>query len=535
MSPRLTVELPETVPPARPTHLTPAAAVIAAAAALVVALGLAHQPADPPADLSRSLGVLDEGIWSHNAVNSSLFGSARLDGLNPMYVTSAPHLLMRASYAWFGVGIVQTRLPSIGLAALAVLVVGWLWARRDALAGAVAATLLATTYLFLAYSRLGLLETPAAALATTALACLVVGMERGSLPVGGAGGALLAVAVTSKLQIAAGALGILGGLGLWAALHRRSGGARALAAAGVGFLAVGSAWALYVAAHLDAAVRAEWRQHALGIGLHPRDWIRNLVAYPGASDGFGTHARPLLLASATGLVLQAVAVTLRRHRPGPLQFAAAGWAVVMLGALAVTSYRPNRYAVLALPALALVAAGGIPALRSLGGARLAGRRGRIAVAAVALTGTAAAAALGLASWSRWAANPEWSVRDTADLFRRETRPADVIAGGWALVPATEAHRRVVVSFPASGVDARCPVERYGVDFLLIAPRDRAFFERNYPGLISPGNLVARPTMIHRRLELYRVPPGLPPASGCPPVRAQPVARHARPAGALPGP
>jgi len=68
---------------------------VAGAAALVVALGVAAQPAYPPHDLSAGLGVLDEGLWSHNSVNAALFGDARLDDLNPMYVSSVPPVLMR--------------------------------------------------------------------------------------------------------------------------------------------------------------------------------------------------------------------------------------------------------------------------------------------------------------------------------------------------------------------------------------------------------------------------------------------------------
>lgn len=498
----------------RPQSAAPRLATLAivAAAVLVVALGLSLQPADPPRDLSASLGVLDEGIWSHNAVNATLVGTARLDDLNPMYVTSAPHLLIRASYALFGLGIIQTRLPSIALGALTVVLVGFIWGRRDPLAGVVAASLLATTYLFLAYSRLGLLETPAAGLAVGALACVIVALERRSVPLGAAGGALLAVAVTSKLQIAAAVLGTTMGLAVWSGLApgRRRG--RVLASVLGAFALVGTAWAVFVVTHLDPAVRAQWRQHALGIGLRPGEFLGNASAYLRASDGFGAHAGPLLIAAAAGLALQVVALATRKQRPDALQFAAAGWAVGMVGALAVLSYRPSRYAVLALPGLALTAAGGIPALRALvGGLRLS------LVPPLALGGAAAAAAFGLASWWSWASHPEWSVREFVGLLRRETAPSDVVAGGWALVPATEARRRVVVPFPLTGLDSRCPIERHGVDFLIHSRRDkvgREYYDRNYPGLITSANLVARVTLIGQPLEFYRVPEGLRRARGC---------------------
>src|SRR5438876_3220951 len=149
-----------------------AGALVLAAAGSLLRMDLAHQPSDPPRDLSVSIGTLDEGIWSHNAVNSALFGRARLDDFNPMYVT-AGSWFYRASYALFGVGIRQTRFPSIALAALTVLLIGFGWMRRSPLAGAAGAVLLGTTYLYTAYSRLGLLEMPAAALAVAGLIAVI--------------------------------------------------------------------------------------------------------------------------------------------------------------------------------------------------------------------------------------------------------------------------------------------------------------------------------------------------------------------------
>lgn len=490
----------------------PAVVVIAAAGILVIGFGLARQPADPPSDLSASLGVLDEGLWSHNAVNAALFGNARLDDLNPMYVTSAPHLFYRASYAIFGVGILQTRLPSIFLGALTVALVGVLWARRDPLAGAVAAILLATTYLFLAYSRLGLLETPAAALAVAAVACLVLAVEGGSRAWAVAGGVLLAVALTSKLQIAGAVLGSLAGLGTWMLLERPRRVGRVALAAGGGLLAFSFAWSGWVLAHLDASVRAEWRQHALGIELSPGAAIGNAIAYARRSDGFGTHARPLLVAAATGLVLQIVAYAVRRERPKALQWAAAGWAAGSIGVLAAISYRPSRYAVLTLPGLALTAAGGVPALRSL----TRGRSQRAALA-LAVAGAGIAAGMGIASWARWASDPAWTVRESATMLERITGDGAVILGGYALLPGTEAKRRVIVTLPRTGLDTRCPIERYGVDYVLLATNDRAnhdFFEQHYPRLLRDENLIVGMNIRTQPLALYRVPENLSRGDGC---------------------
>jgi hypothetical protein len=475
---------------------------IVVASGLVMGLDLARQPADPPAGLSRSLGVLDEGLWSHNAVNDALFGRARLDGINPMFVTSAPDRLMRLSYAIFGVGIVQTRLPSIALGTAMVLMVGLLLARKDPLAGVVAAWMLATSFLFLSYSRLGLLETPAAAFIVAALALLVLAIERSRVWMGALGGALIAVGVTSKPQAGGAALGVLAGLIVYAAFSRKRAW-RVIAACIGGLVVVGSAWVIFVLANLDPAVRAEWRQHALGISLSPRSWVTNAGHYLSSSDGFGTHARPLLIAAVLGLLLQIAAWVRKRSLEDPVQHAGIGWALGAVGTLAVISYSPSRYAVLALPGLALMAGGGVTAARSL----LPRDKSRLFTTLI-LAGSAVAAAAGLVPWGRWAADPAWSTRDVARLLERVTSPRDVIEGGAALVASTDAHRRVFVTFPQTHIDDVCPLQRYHATFVILGDGDgigHRFFQRTYPGLIAPTNLVARTILIGRPQTIYRVP------------------------------
>jgi 4-amino-4-deoxy-L-arabinose transferase-like glycosyltransferase len=489
-----------------------ALAVIVSAAVLVIALGLSLQPADPPRNLSTSLGLLDEGIWSHNSVNAASFGDARLDDLNPMYVTSVPPVLMRASYAVFGVGILQTRLPSVVLGAGIVAGIGLLWLRRNPLGGAAASVLLATTYLFLGYARLGLLETTAAALLLAALALFIVAVERHHFVAAFAGGVMLAAAVTSKVQIGGAAAGMLAGLAVWLIVERARGTARLIAAAVGGFMLTTAVWVAYVLIHLDTAVREEWRQHALGIGVRPSQVFRNARRYLMASDGVGSHAGPLLIAAAAAVALHVLAFALRRARPNALEWAAAGWAFAGLGALAAISYQPSRYAVLALPGLALTAAGGVHAAQSLFRGKL-----RDWVVAVTTGGVAAAAAIGLGQWGAWASHPEWSLHDAGATIRRITKPGDVIGGGFALIPATEAHRRVVTILPLTGINARCPVERFGIDYVLFPPRDtvgKEFLETNYPGLLSPDNEVTSFEIFHHALVLYRVPPTRPASWRC---------------------
>jgi len=487
-----------------------AVVLILLAAALVAGLDLARQPADSPADLSKSQGVLDEGIWSHNAVNDALFHRARLDDLNPMYVTSAPDRLVRLSYALFGVGILQTRLPSIILGALTVVMIGMLLARDDPLAGVVAAWTLATSFLFLMYSRLGLLETTAAAFLVLSLVFLVPAVERTSAKLGFVGGLILAVGITSKPQSGAAGIGLLLGLA-WYVWVRRRDAWRALAACLAGAAVVGAGWGVYVAVHLDRAVKTEWKQHALGIDLSPRVWLKDSWHYLSSNDGAARHAAPLLIVAAAGLVLLIVAAITRKPMAGAARAAAVGWSLAMVGALAAISYSPSRYAVVALPGLAMVAGGSVSTVRALW-PRISPRL-LTGVFAVVI---AAVAVAGLIPWARWAANPGWTIRDFATLLKQETKPGDVIVGGAALVPATDAHRHVVAPLPATGLDTTCPIERNRARFVVVSPSriDQVFYRGEYPRLLEDKNVVARPVLNGITYAMYRVPLGLPPAKGC---------------------
>ncbi len=475
-------------------------ALISSAAALVVGLGLARQPSDPPRDLSVSIGVLDEGIWSHNAANDALFGRARLDDFNPWVVTSGS-LLYRASYAVAGVGITQTRLPSIALGGLAVLLTGTLLWRERPVAGIVGAWLLAGCYLYLAYSRLGLLETPALAFLLGGLLCLMLGLAGKRAALCAVGGALAAAAVTIKIQSAAPVLGVAAGIAIWYTLsgRRTPENKVPLLSAVAGALGAGAIWVVHVVTHLDAAARAEWNWHSAGVAPRLGDIPSNLSDFIQASDGVGTRARALLVAAAAGFLLQAVAWAANRWRPGALQFAAAGWATAGIFAVAMLPYTPSRYVVLALPGLALTAGSGVIAA----GALASGGSRRV-IFAVALTGVAAATVLGIRSWNDW--TPTYDLRRTAQVLARTTQPGDVIIGGWGLLPSLEAHRHVV-AIRVPGINDVCPIERFGASWILMehTEADRNFYDRLYPGLLTDVTPTATASVLGHPLDLYRIP------------------------------
>ncbi len=132
--------------------------------ALILLLGLTLRTifplADPPWRATVGIVWHDEGAWVHNARNRVLFGAWRLDEWNPMYVAPVFTGLEYASFRTFGVGLWQARLVSEVMGLLSVALLGLAVARAAGRrAGAMAAGLLATSYVFVMWNRAALLET----------------------------------------------------------------------------------------------------------------------------------------------------------------------------------------------------------------------------------------------------------------------------------------------------------------------------------------------------------------------------------------
>jgi hypothetical protein len=128
---------------------------------LAVAIGLRtlFPVADPP--WRPGVGVVwhDEGTWVHNARNRALFGAWKLDEWNPMYVTPVLTGLEYVSFSVAGVGLLQARLVPALLGTLSVLLLGLGVARAaNRLAGAIAAMLLATSFVYVMYDRAATIE-----------------------------------------------------------------------------------------------------------------------------------------------------------------------------------------------------------------------------------------------------------------------------------------------------------------------------------------------------------------------------------------
>ncbi|MDW7761283.1 MAG: hypothetical protein SCM96_11710 [Acidobacteriota bacterium] len=125
--------------------------------AFLFTLRFVHLGADPPVDLSISMGYFgDPGGYVANARNKIVFDSWVLDTWNSMFISPLPHYLSYAVFRLFGVGIAQMNavpvLFSCGLLLLFFLLLTRVMPFFPALAGLL---LLGMNYPFTMFSRIG--------------------------------------------------------------------------------------------------------------------------------------------------------------------------------------------------------------------------------------------------------------------------------------------------------------------------------------------------------------------------------------------
>ena len=248
------------------------------------------------------------------------------------------------------------------------------------------------------------------------------------------------------------AAGVLVVVGLGLAWRDRA-AARWLAGAVIAIVLAGLAWAIVIWLPNRDAVSMDfriWEQFQLR--LAPQAMWRSAVAYLRGSDGvLGPVLAPLLALAAAGIV---ATLALRRRlgkAEARLALAAAGWAAFGFGILMVVQYRPNRYVVPLVPALAILAAVGLhlaglwlrerfqgdtgaPAeidaaaagsAAAAGGTAAAGsgRMGRVAGPALAAVAILLAAGPGLSWYATWAG------QSTGDLTSIQNDFAPLVPAG----------------------------------------------------------------------------------------------------------
>ena len=393
----------------------PAWVVALVPAAVLAAVFAISLTADPVNGFTASTSPFaDEGGNVVNARNLVLLGRWSTDDWN-LYLVNFPFsATMAAAFTLGGVGIVQARIV-MAVATICMIAALGLGLRRHlglgpALLGASA---LAATPLVLFYGRLAYLEDFVALFLVLGVLLVpsAVGPRAGRS--GLLAGALLALAVGVKPSAVFAVAGLLGGVLIAAGI--RGSDARAVrrwvAAAGLALCAAAAAWILLFwlpnRSAIDVVLHI-WPTERIPTG--PGQLVGRAIGYLFRSDGVVT----LTVALWVGAVIGLLAAVVFRRRLSPTQRlllgAALGWFVAATGVILAVQYRPNRYAVPILPALAIILAVGWwaatrpgPEATEMGRrARPTWRRARLAV--VALVGLALVAP-GASMASRWAAEP----------------------------------------------------------------------------------------------------------------------------------
>jgi 4-amino-4-deoxy-L-arabinose transferase-like glycosyltransferase len=409
--------------------------------AVAVGMGLfvllaALVTADPDSRVTASIAPFtDEAGNFVNARNFVQLGTWSTDEWNLHLVNLPFSLLEAASFRLFGVGIVQARLPAIGCVSLTAAAL--VWGLRGVLgrAGAIFAGLaFGTCGLVLFYGRLAFLED-----------LVVLGLTLGALPLltarpgwraGLVSGLWWSIAVGTKPSALFAVIGIAAAVLLLCG--RRDGGIRRWAAGAMATIAAaGALWvaAIYlpnraaVATDLTIWPPYQWR-------LAPAELIQSVVDYGiGHNDHlYGPMLLPLiaLAVAGTGAIL-----ALRGRLNGMqtrLAAIAFGWAIAGFGILMLVSYRPNRYVVPLVPALAMLAAIGLTLTlgrlreRSSRGSSEPARRFRSAPAALLLGAAVVACTPGLAWYGAWAGGAEHRLVSLQSQFDGVAPSEGTVAG-----------------------------------------------------------------------------------------------------------
>ncbi len=318
--------------------------------------------ADPPTNASTSLAPFtDEGFNLVNSRNLIQLGQWSNDEWTRHLVELPFSLLEAAAFQLGGVGIVQARLPMI--ACVSVTASALVWGLRGLVGRACAifcGLAFAGSGLVLLYGRLVFFE-DLVVLGITLGTLVLVRESLVNLRGGILAGGCYAIAIGTKPNAAFAVLGILVALSVaWG--WRDRGLRRWLVGAGLTIGLSGLVWAIAIWLPNRSAVAIDistWP--AVQFALTPRAIAHSVAVYlsRGSDQVVGPLLGPLLALAAAGAV---AIVAFRRRLSGPearLAVAAAGWAGFGFAILLDVSYRPNRYAVPLVPALAILAAIGL--------------------------------------------------------------------------------------------------------------------------------------------------------------------------------
>lgn len=430
-------------PRVRPVDL-----LLAAAPLLAFGLLAAFVLADPASGITSSNGPRTDEAWDMiNARNLVLLGRWSTDDWN-LHLVNVPYsAIVAAVFSLAGVGMAQARLVSIAATALTVAALGVGLRRslgsKPALLAAVA---FAGSTLVLFYGRLAFLEPSVAWWLTVGGLLTLRARSDRSGRWGLLAGVALALAVGTKPSAAFATAGILAGLAITG--FRSPQVRRWLAGAVAAIVVAGIGWVLLVGLPNRDAIATDLRIwpsepmfRSLGALVH------DIATFPMRNDGFLRLGVPILAFGAAGGVLVFRGrLTLSPELAG-LAAAVVGWLVLGLGLLVLAPYRPNRYEVPMLPALAILGALG---WRCLGVAAATWPRFRFA----ASTGLVVAWLVlpGLVLYGSWMRAATYRLPEIQATVAAAMHPGDVAQGDLAPAFALRAPVVTIVSKPATRVN-----------------------------------------------------------------------------------
>jgi len=428
-------------------RIPPEAILVGAGLFIVLAALIAADP--NTGSTSSGAPFTDEAFNVVNARNLVQLGTWSTDEWN-LYLVNLPFsVLEAATFQLIGVGIVQARL--IMALCVSLTAMGLVWGLRGALGrtcSIFAGLAFGFSGLVLFYGRLAFLE-DLAVLGLTLGTLVLARDNRLSLRSGTVSGLCYAVAIGTKPSAVFAVAGILLAIGV--AWGRRDAAVRAWLAGSVAMVALaGMAWAIAIWLPNRAAVAIDvkiWPPYQWN--LTPRQLLDSVASYltSGNDHLFTRLLLPLLGMGLAGLV----AIVVLRKRlsvaEARLAVAAGGWLAFGFGILMVVSYRPNRYVVPLVPALAILAAIGLhlflgwlherlsarPATVDEGGPaeptpRAFGQAGRVLPAAVVALAVLVTVAPGLAGYAIWARSASYDTVAIQNQFADAVPPGSIVAG-----------------------------------------------------------------------------------------------------------
>lgn len=309
--------------------------------------------ADPWPLLDWSSGIwTDEGFYTYNARNATLFGQARLDEFNNVNLMPVLDLAQRFVFGKFGVGLVVARSLSALASLLALFFFGDGLRRgfgeKTALTGL---ALLGTDVFFWGYSRLALMELPATLMHCAAFWCLSLGSSGGLLAAGFLAASTLAFKATYAIFLP---LPLLA-LG-WA---RRKQALPYTVGVLAGLAIYGALWGIphrTEIAHMTNFYRVRQSQPR-SVAEAGRCVSYALFGYQRTTKRYMVHCLETQAPVVTTLGLIGLfGIGWRRRKRDFLLRVLVAWAALGMGSLALTRYIPTRYFLLFLPALVGLAA-----------------------------------------------------------------------------------------------------------------------------------------------------------------------------------